>query len=258
MVFLMLSVIASSCVTYGELLYFREKDTERNLSTAEIANQIALTIQKNDVLSITVHSFDQELAMPFNLIDSRMSANTGGQTASPFITYQVDEKGQIDFPVLGAINVEGLTISEAKDSITTKLQEYLKDPVINMRLVNFRIVVIGEVNRPGIFTINNDRITLLEALSLAGDLTPYSNRYNILIIREQNSERTFGEVNIKATDFLRSEFFYLRQGDVVYVEPTKDKEATVRDQFTEYIPWITAALQTITTVITIIAVFGNN
>ncbi len=246
--------LLNGCVSYEELLYFQKEGTERKITPTEIENQVALSIQKSDILSITVHSFDQELAIPFNLSDTR---SAGGQNDSPSITYQVDEKGMINFPVLGEIQLGGLKVSDAKKVVEEKLKEHLKEPVIKMRLVNFRVAVLGEVNKPGTFTIVNDRITILEALGLAEDLTPYGNRQNILVIREQNGVREFGEMDIQSTDFLRSPYFYLRQGDVIYVEPRKDKEATVRDQFTEYIPWVSAGLATITTVITIIALFGN-
>lgn len=259
--FFILAASMTSCVQYEELVYFRKIDKEESprpqFPSDSIQNLAALRIQKNDVLSITVNTFDMELSAPFNLVNSQMAGNAQGGSISPLVSYIVDEKGQIDFPVLGKLTLQGLTISEAKDSIHQKLQTYLKDPVVNIRLTSFRVSVLGEVTRPGTFIVNNDRITVLEALGMAGDLTPYSNRANILIVREQNGIRQFGELNIQSADIFKSEFYYLKQGDVVYVEPTEDKEATVRDQFAEYVPWISTAIQAISTTITIIAVFRN-
>jgi polysaccharide export outer membrane protein len=245
-------IVASmtSCVQYEELLYFRENvEAERQLNDS-IQNLTALRIQKNDVLAITVHSFDPQLSAPFNLVSpGGAGGNVGG--SSPFTSYIIDEKGEVDFPVLGKITLKGLTATEAKDKLIERLKTYLKDPIVNIRFLSFRISVLGEVNRPGTFTVSNDRITVLEALGLAGDLTSYSNRSNILVVREQNGIRQIGELDIQSTEIFRSEFFYLKQGDVIYVEPTKAKEASIRDQFSEYLPWVTSTLSIITTIIAI-------
>ncbi len=254
--FFIIAATLSSCVQYESLLYFR-KDIENprpQFQNDTIRNQAALRIQKNDVLSITVNTFDMQLSAPFNLVNSQMAANAGQSgNVSPLISYIVDEEGQIDYPVLGKLTVKGLTIKEAKTLINLELQKYLKDPVVNMRLISFRISVMGEVNKPGTFIINNDRITVLEALSLGGDLTPYSNRNNVLVVREQNGIRQFGELDLQSPEVFKSEYYYLRQGDVVYVEPTEYKEATVRDQVGEYIPWISAAISAIAATVTTIS-----
>lgn len=255
-------IIASltSCVQYEELLYFR-KDVENprpQFPSDSIQNLATLQIQQNDVLSITVNTFDTELSAPFNLLSSQMAANAGSTgSVSPLVSYIVDENGQIDFPVLGKLTVKGLTISEAKALIHKELLTYLKDPVVNMRLISFRVSVIGEVNEPGTFIINNDRLTVLEALSMAGDLTAYSNRTNILVVREQNGIRQFGELNLQSAEIFKSEFYYLKQGDVIYIEPTEHKEGAVRDQFADYIPVITAIFSGITSTAALIRVFSN-
>jgi len=250
--------LMTSCVQYEELVYFRkiEEDKPRSQLEADtIQNLTALTIQRNDVLSITVNTFDPELSVPFNLVMGQMAANAGqGGSVSPFISYIVDENGQIDYPVLGKLDVLGLTITEAENLIIEKLQTYLKDPVVNMRLFSFRISVLGEVERPGTFIINNDRITVLEALGMAGDLTSYANRTNILVVREQDGIRNFKELDLQSSEIFKSEFYYLKQGDVVYVEPTKAKEATVRDQLGEVIPWVSAAVGAVTTTINLIII----
>jgi polysaccharide export outer membrane protein len=256
--FFILVSSVTSCVQYEELVYFRKIDKEENarpqFPSDTIQNLVALRIQKNDVLSITVNTFDMELSAPFNLVNSQMAANAGATGAvSPLVSYIIDENGQIDFPVLGKVDLIGLTISEAKVLLGKRLQIYLKDPVVNIRLISFRISVLGEVSNPGTFIINNDRITVLEALSMAGDLTNYSNRTNILIVREQDGIRRFGEFNLQSPEIFKSEYYYLKQGDVIYVEPTENKEAAVQDQLGEYIPWISAAISAISSTITIIA-----
>lgn len=252
----------TSCVQYEELVYFRKIDKEESprpqFPSDSIQNLAALRIQKNDVLSITVNTFDPLLSAPFNIVSSQMAANAGqGGTVSPLISYIVDENGQIDYPVLGKLDVLGLTMTEAKSLIIKELQIYLKDPVVNMRLTSFRVSVLGEVERPGTFVVNNDRITILEALGMAGDLTPYANRTNVLVVREKDGIRQFGEFNLQETDIFRSEFYYLKQGDIVYIEPTKNKEAAVRDQLGEYIPWISSAISAIAATITAITLINR-
>jgi polysaccharide export outer membrane protein len=252
--FFILAASMTSCVQYEELVYFRKIDKEENprpqFPSDTIQNLAALRIQKNDVLSITVHSFDPIQSAPFNLTQP---GSAGGGGASPSTSYIVDENGEIDFPVLGKIALKKLTATEAKNKLVELLKVYFKDPVVNIRFINFRISVLGEVSQPGTFMISNDRITVLEALSMAGDLTDYSNRTNILIVREQDGIRQFGEFDLQSPEIFKSEYYYLKQGDVIYVEPTENKEAAVRDQLGEYIPWISAAVGAISSTIAIIA-----
>jgi polysaccharide export outer membrane protein len=251
----------TSCVQYEELVYFRKIDKEENarpqFPSDTIQNLAALRIQKNDVLSITVHSFDPIQSAPFNLMQPGAAGGAGGGTASPFTSYIVDENGEIDFPVLGKIALKDLTATEAKTKLVDSLKIYLKDPVVNIRFVNFRVSVLGEVSNPGIFIINNDRITVLEVLSMAGDLTDYGNRTNILVVREQDGIRKYGELNLQSSDIFKSEFYYLKQGDVVYIEPTENKEGAVRDQLGEYIPWISAGISAVTATINLIILISR-
>jgi polysaccharide export outer membrane protein len=244
----------TSCVQYEELVYFR-KDVENSrpqFPNDSIQNLVALRIQKNDVLSITVHSFDPIQSAPFNLMQPGVAGGAAGVGTSPFTSYIVDENGEIDFPVLGKIVLKDLTATEAKNELVEVLKVYLKDPVVNIRFINFRVSVLGEVSNPGMFIINNDRITVLEVISMAGDLTDYGNRTNILIVREQDGIRRYGELNLQSSDIFKSEYYYLKQGDVIYVEPTENKEAAVRDQLGEYIPWVSATVGAITATINLI------
>lgn len=253
--FLIVFTSMSSCVQYEELLYFRKnaENARPQFPSDTIQNLVPLTIQKNDILSITVHTFDPKLSAPFNLVNPQLGGGGAiGGGASTFTSYIVDEKGQIDFPVLGKITVKDKTATEVREELTNTLKTYLKDPIIIIRFINFRISVLGEVNKPGTFIINNDRITVLEALGMAGDLTPYSNRSNVLVVREQNGIRQFGELDLQSSEIFKSDYYYLKQGDIVYIEPTKDKEASIRDQFSEYLPWVTSSLSAITTIIAII------
>jgi polysaccharide biosynthesis/export protein len=249
----------TSCVTQGDLLYFRTEETTRPAVLSDsIQNLATLRLQRNDVLSITVHTFEPLLAAPFNLINPQVGgAGIGNAGGSPLTSYIIDENGEIEYPVLGKIKLQGLTVTEAKVVIAEKLKVYLNEPTINMRLTSFRVSVLGEVKLPSTFIVENDRLTILEAIGRVGDITEYGNRTNVLVVREQNGYREYGELNLQSVDIFQSPFYYLKQGDVIYVEPLKQKEAIVRDQYVEFLPWVSATLQAISTTITIIAVARN-
>src|SRR5680860_76069 len=135
----------------------------------------------------------------------------------------VDKNGEINFPVLGKVKLGGLSKPQAMEEMTHRLSEYIKDPIVNIRFMNFRITVIGEVNEPSTFTVVTERINILEALGLAGDMTPFGKRENVLIIREKDGVRSAKRFNLNKKDILSSPYYYLQQNDIIYVEPDKIK-----------------------------------
>jgi polysaccharide export outer membrane protein len=213
------------------------------------------SIQPNDALSITVSCIEPSLATPFNLGDGRTSGNLPAD--SPLISYLVDNDGNIEFPVLGKIKVAKLTVPQLRDTLAKKIKPYVKDPSINIRRVNFRVTVVGEVAKPGSYIINNERITVLEALGLAGDLTPHSDRQRVLVMRESNGKTLFGKLDLQSPDFFRSPYYYLQQNDVIYVDPRKTKKGEVNDQANKVVNWTTAAFSAITATLTVIFLFGK-
>jgi polysaccharide export outer membrane protein len=240
---LVLVITQFSCVKYSQLLYFRDQPEFTKLEDHPINNQVRIKIQPDDVLHITVKALDQEAAEPFNLFGAGQQAM--GQLAlnNPSLAgYLVDPNGNIDLPVLGRISIAGLTIEEAKDLLAQKLEPYLKDPAIIIRFINFRYTVLGEVGASKTINVPGERITILEAIGQAGDLTPYSNREKIMVIREQNGKREFGYVNIHSPEIFQSPYFYLQQNDIVYVEPTPAVTATVRDPISEVLPLVSGIL----------------
>ncbi|WP_242015681.1 polysaccharide biosynthesis/export family protein [Robertkochia marina] len=169
-------------------------------------------IKVDDLLSIHISSFNQEATKPFNL--------TKGEGVNyQEVDYVVDKEGNIEFPILGKLHVKGLTTSEVKAIFVEKLQGFLKEPVINVRIKNFQVTVMGHVKRPGSFNIVTERITLLEALSMAGDLDIKARRDNVLVIRDFDGVKTFTRVNLTTKEFINSPVYFLTQNDVVYVEP---------------------------------------
>lgn len=240
---LVLTVTQFSCVKYPQLLYFRDQPEFVPLQDHEITNQIRIKIQPDDALFIRVRAFEQEAAEPFNLIPNMNMGQIGMQNTNPTLQgYLVDVDGNIDFPVLGRLNLAGLTADEAKTLIVEKLEPYLKDPIVILRFMNFRFTVLGEVRTPRTITVPGERITILEALGQAGDLTPYSNRNQIMVIREQDGKRDIGYVDIHSPDVFQSPYFYLQQNDIVYVEPIKQATAVVRDPIFEALPIISGAI----------------
>lgn len=227
--FIVIVSLFSSCVSHEELISF---NSEQALpADTDIMNKIDLRIQADDLLKIDIHSFNLEAAAPFNLEKGGGSSNLMQNTENLelFTGYLVDEEGMITLPVLGDINLDSLTLVQAKEKISNLVKPYLKDAVVNIRFLNFKITISGEVNAPGTIRLTNKRVTLLEAIGKAGDLTFYANRTNILLAREENGIRTYHRLDLTNYDVFQSPYFYLKQNDFIYVEPIKARVATVAD-----------------------------
>ncbi len=217
--FLLAISIFSSCVSRKEIVYFQDIE---ELVQKEGVNTSEITLKPNDLLSIIVSAADLEAARPFNVIvESRpiISGNDLVMNNTQQLGYLVDSAGDIHFPVLGKIHVEGLTTKKLNELLIQKLSTYLKDPIVNIRVQNFTISILGEVHRPGTFTVAGEKISLPEALGLAGDLTIYGKRDNILVIRENGTKKDYAYLDFRSSDVLESEYYYLKQNDIVYVEP---------------------------------------
>jgi polysaccharide biosynthesis/export protein len=227
----------SSCVTHQELINFRSgKEKEPTLSKLpkqDISNQMDLKLQTNDVLAIIIMSPDGVLSAPYNLVPPLSSAQVSTPTSPS--TFIVNSDGIIHLPSLGAFKAAGLTIKELREEVIKKVSLMLENPSVNIRLINFKISVTGEVQTPGVYQVENERITILEALAKAGDLTLYSDRQHIMVIREHNGVREQGEIDLKDTKFFASPYYYLQQNDVVYVEPNKRKATQITQPFTPYL-----------------------
>ena len=223
--FLLAALLAFTSCNRRNLAYFSDLQGQSTY-TEKVSNVTEPKIKPDDLLSITVTSINPEANMLFNqgVIASEGNVGTGGVDKST-LGYVVNSEGLINLPMLGKVELGGLTKEEATRKITEALEEYLKNPIVNIRYLNYRITVIGEVNRPSTFTVPTEKINLLTALGMAGDLTVYGKRENILIIREEGGERTMTRVNLNNKNILDSPYFYLQQNDVVYVEPVETKAA---------------------------------
>lgn len=217
-----MAVFFTACTSTKKIIYLQDVVP---LKQQEIEQKYEVIIHGDDLLAIMVNSRDPELALPFNMpmVSYQLGSNTGGQQR--VLGYLVDTNGNIDFPILGEIHVEGLTRMQLTELIKSKLIEgdLIKDPIVTVQFLNFKISVMGEVGRPGSFTISGDRITLLEALSMAGDLTIYGRRDRVGVIRENDGKRTILFHDLRSADIFNSPCYYLQQNDIVYVEPNKAK-----------------------------------
>lgn len=245
LIFLISSItLLSSCVSKEKMVYLQsETKNEKTLSYEPV-------LQADDVLLIVVSSENPEVAAPYNLKSVSVQSNSETEVANQrLLSYLVNKEGEIMFPLLGAIKVGGLTITEATDKIKLVLKDHVKDAVVSIRILNFKISVLGEVQKPGTFSIESERVTILEALSMAGDLTIYGKRKNILLIREKEGVKTMERIDLTKPDFLNSTSYYLTQNDVIYVEPNK-----TRINSSGVGPNLTITLSAISVLVTILAI----
>lgn len=217
---IIVTIISFSCTNKKNLIYF-----QGNLANSEANKNYSPLLRSDDILSITVLGLDEQAAKPFNLPIIGINQAIGGyiQGAPSPPGYLIDGDGTIDFPVIGKIKLSGLSRSAAIDLIKEQLKPYLSNPTVLIHILNYKITVLGEVRNPGTFTIPNERVTLPEALGIAGDLQITAVRKNILVIRETEGKRTETRVDLTSKDLFSSPVFYLQQNDVVYVEPNRAK-----------------------------------
>ena len=215
----------AACEPRRNLVYFSEGNA--NSKGAVSVPAVEVKIQPDDLLKVSVNT----LSIESNALFNPAASETG---------YKVDRSGNISFPVLGLVKVEGLSLEEAQLKISKEVEKYAKNPNVVVQFLNFKVTVIGEVNRPNSFSITNDKINVLEALGLAGDMTVYGKRENVLVIRQTGNQRTMARINMNNRNVLNSPYFNLKQNDIVYVEPDRAKAATVNNN-NRWVPVIIGA-----------------
>lgn len=209
-----LVLVLSSCASKKEVVYFQNAS---GFETLVDRNSFSPKFKVDDLISIHISTLDPEASTPFNLF---RGASEGGIRAEQ-VDYLIDQQGEIDFPVVGKIKIAGLSPEEARVLIRTRLSQYLIDPIINIRLQNFSVTILGEVNRAGTYPVNGERISILEALGLAGDLTIKGQRENVMVIRDFDGTKVYTRIDLTRKEAMNSPVYYLTQNDVVYVEPNK-------------------------------------
>lgn len=228
MLLIILGVFSLSSCSTKKIAYLQSTmGSEVGISDTAQASLYDARIKPKDLLTITVNTFDGEVSVPFNLLFPAGYYTTHNNASENALQrYLVDNDGTIDFPVLGRLSVVGKTKTELENLLKEKLKPYLKeDPVVNVRMVNYKISVMGEVNRPSTYTVTNEKVNVLEALAMAGDLTIYGKRDNVKLIRESDlGVRDIFTLDLTDPNLINSPHFYLQQNDVVYVEPNRTKK----------------------------------
>lgn len=221
------AVLCVSCSSPKNIAYIKNSDW---IDLSKSAYLYDAHIMPKDVLTITVNTVNPEAAAPFNLIVRSTLTNTSsaiGTSGGSLQTYLVANDGTIEFPVLGQLKVGGLTKSQCEKMIHDQILPYLnakENPVVTVRMANYKISVLGEVNRPGMFTVGNEKINIFEALAQAGDLTIYGVRDNVKLIREDaNGRKEIFTIVLNDANLINSPYYYLQQNDIIYVEPNKVK-----------------------------------
>lgn len=214
--FTVATLFCTSCASKKSIIYFQPDSVE--LHTLYELN--APKLQPGDILAISVTADDVRATVPFNQVSPYQGGGGAIQATNPFIpTYAIDANGDIDFPKIGKVKLAGKTRTQAMDFLRQEIGRFIVDPGISMVVRNFRVTVLGEVKSPGTFTIENDRLTILEALGMAGDMTMYGQRNNVLVIREQDGMKQEFRLDLRKRESMNSPAYYLTQNDVVYVEP---------------------------------------
>jgi polysaccharide export outer membrane protein len=238
---LLITLFAVSCVNTRKAVYFNDiQDSTIPLTLADLEP----VIQKNDLLSITVSSLNTKATETFNAPNT--ATIQGGSSMGNAIQatgYLVDQEGNIQFPILGKIKATGLTKKALTDNITKSLidTKQLLDPIVNIRYLNYRVTVLGEVAHPTVVNVPNEKITLLEAIGLAGDLTLFAKRDNVMVLREEDGKRIIKRLDLNSNEILTSPYFYLKTNDIVYVEPNKAKIRST-NRISEWLPVVFSGL----------------
>ncbi len=218
--------LCGSCVNTKKAVYFNNvQDSQLDI----VSSELEPVIKPNDILSISISSLNPEASNVFNAPNLPSStANVGTSTTTQSNGYLVSLEGFIQFPILGNIQAAGLTKKQFKERLTKTLldKKLLVDPIVDVRYLNFRVAIMGEVARPTVVTVPSEKISLLEALALAGDLTIYARRDNVMVIREENGKRIIKRIDLNSSSIFTSPYYYLKSNDIVYAEPNKSKVAS--------------------------------
>ena len=241
------AISISSCVSLKKVVYLNNlSDSTGNLINAK--TDFETPIQKNDLLSIAIGGSNPDDLITLNSASGVIPGATVGGVTSKSIGYLVEADGTIQLPFIGKVKAEGLTRLQLEDTLTAMLKDYTKNPIVNVKFLNYNYSVLGEVNHPGQFQMDNEKTTIFDAIANANDLTVTGKRDNILVVREVNGKREYGRINLLSKDLFKSPYFYLKTNDVVYVEPVQSKFFT-RNGVPQYIGIAAGALALILTIL---------
>jgi len=264
---MLLAVLGSSCGLQRRTIYFKDnKATDTTVLITKIPAYIQSVIAPDDILAIRVSSIsDFQEKSPVSIfndggIEYTLTPNTGnnggggGGGGVNLKGYLVDPDGFIDYPVIGKMKVSGMTLRQIKDMISEKLtSSYVKDPVVEVRILNYKVTVLGEVRYPGVIIAPNHRLNIMEAVAAAGDVQLSGRRDNVLVVRERNGHREFARVDLSSRKAFSNPYFYLKQNDIVYIEASRVERQAAHNDFTRfYLPTITSVLTSLFTIYAIL------
>jgi len=222
----LMAIMLSGCTSSKEILYFQNID---DVNLKPLTTEYEAVIKKDDRLTIVVSGPDKLVCAPYNLTLNEMSSTGGSMSSNPeqaTLSYLVDSNGDIDFPILGKIHVEGMTRNDLVKYLTEEIGKDVKEPIVYVSFRNYKITVLGEVRSPGTYTIDSEKFNILQALGRAGDLNLTAQRNDILLLREVDGVLTHHRIDLRDKDILESPYFYLQQNDVLYVSPSATRVAT--------------------------------
>ena len=233
---------STGCLSYREMVNFQDGSDLGRSGKATLPALPELRLRADDMVAVTINSYNQEEALRFNVISNQSQVQLSAQGGQPAtvadpLGYRVDSRGSIEMPVIGRLPVAGLTLEQLRDTVHARVAAtgYLKDHSVQVRFLSFRITILGEVNNPGTYTVPTQRINVLEALGMAKDATLYSRRDNILVVREEDGRREYGRIDLKSKAVFESPYYYLRPNDVIYVEPHRSKVLSAPDPVSRYL-----------------------
>jgi len=246
--------LLTACNTPKEMLYFHKLASEGDIiqSIPDSIKNYESPIAPDDMLAITVTSIDPNAVAMFNLPTQNfmVPGEEMIMTTPSLQTYLVDNDGYIDYPVLGRIKVAGMQRNELAQYLKNEISRYVEDPIVNIQCTNFKISVLGEVTKPGTYDVSGERITILEAIGLANDITIYGNHSNVLLVREENGTRSFHRLDLTKPDVFTSPYYYLQRNDVVVVEPNKARQGYANySQDKQYLVSVVSAVTSAVSVI---------
>ena len=238
----------TSCVSRKSIVYFQDETLEEGQL---VSDPVQLKYKPDDILTINISATDPDTVRPFNLPLVSNSTNDliNAQGTLQQQSYLIDYDGNIEFPVLGTIKVAGLTRTELTTFLVDRIKTMANNPIVNIRLVNFTITVIGEVSSPGTFTMQDERVSLVEALGYANDLTIYGQRKTVKLIREVDGKKKFANIDLTSINTVNSDLYYLQQNDIIYVEPNNAKVRS--SSYNQNNGVLLSAIGTLTTILAI-------
>lgn len=248
----LISALSSSCVSNKKIAYFQDIQAVNQAQLENAAKFTEPTIQPDDILSINIFTLNQQTGSIINQAAATptLGGNTNSSLAAQSTGFLVDKNGEVELSLIGKVKVAGLTSFEARELIRTKASSIYQQPNVQLRFANFKVSVLGEVNAPSAYTLPNEKVTILDALSLAGDLTIYGRRDNVMVIRDNNGKKEMQRLDLNSSEIFNSPFYYLKQNDVVYVEPNKRKVSASNSAQIQTIGVIASVLSVIVLAIT--------